>query len=305
VATVTATEVTRVAAAPDRRASGLYVGTVRHRRHRPTPNAFRYRTYHALLDVDELHALDREVAWFGYNRWAITGFRDRDHLGPGDLPVREKLRRWLAGQGVELPAGPVRVLANLRVLGHVFDPVSWWFCHDVDGRLALVVAEVRNTFGESHCYLLDELRRGDDGLLRADATKRFHVSPFLPIDGLTYAFAFAPPAADPAGIDDRVVAHIDVDDPQGRILDATQTGRRAPFTTASLRRVLLRNPLLPLRTVVLIHAQAVRLWWRRVPFHRKPVAPRDGHDHREREAIAIPHTGDDERVAPTPGAEQP
>jgi uncharacterized protein len=305
VATVTAIETTRAAAAPDRRASGLYVGTVRHRRHRPTPNAFRYRTYHALLDVDELPALDREVAGFGYNRRAIAGFRDRDHLGPSDLPVREKLRRWLAGQGIELPAGPVRVLANLRVLGHVFDPVSWWFCHDAEGWLVLVVAEVRNTFGESHCYLLDQLRRGDDGLLRADAPKRFHVSPFLPIDGLTYAFAFAPPAADPTGMDDQVVVHIDVDDPRGRIFDATQTGRRAPFTTASLRRVLLGNPLLPLRTVLLIHAQAVRLWWRRVPFHRKPAAPRDGYHHIEREAHAIPPMGDHARVAPTPGAEQP
>jgi uncharacterized protein len=304
VAAVTASEVSRVAVAPDHRASGLYVGTVRHRRHRPTATAFRYRTYHALLDVDELPALDREVAWFGYNRRAVAGFRDRDHLGPSDLPVREKLRRWLAGQGVELPTGPVRVLANLRVLGHVFDPVSWWFCHDADGGLALVVAEVRNTFGESHCYLLDELTRGDDGLLRADAAKRFHVSPFLPIDGLTYAFAFAPPAVDPVGDDDQVVVHIDVDDPQGRIFDATQTGRRAPFTTASLRRVLLRNPLLPLRTVLLIHAQAVRLWWRRVPFHRKPAAPRDGYDHIEPEAIAIPRARDDERVAATPGAEQ-
>lgn len=252
-------------------ASGLYVGSVRHRRHRPTRTAFRYRTYHALLDVDELPGLDRTVRGFGYNRRAPLGFRDRDHLGPADRPVRDKLHDELAALGVALPAGPVRVLTNLRVAGHVFDPVSWWFCHEPDGRLAFVVAEVHNTFGETHCYLLDDLR-SEGPLVCASSVKRFHVSPFLPIDGLRYRFAFAPPTGRD---DDRVVAHIDVDDADGRIFDATQTGRRVALTTSMLWRQVALNPLLPLRTVVLINLQALRLWWRRVPVHRKPAPPVD------------------------------
>lgn len=248
-------------------ASALFVGSVRHRRHRPRDHAFRYRTYHALLDVDELPVLDRTVPGFGYRRAAVTTFHDVDHFGPLDLPVREKLRRWLAEHGVVLPAGPVRVLTNLRVLGHVFNPVSWWFCHAPDGRLALIVAEVNNTFGESHSYLLHDLERDGD-VVRARAAKVFHVSPFLPIDGLAYRFTFVLRP-------DRITVHMDVDGPEGRVFDATQDGRRRPLS--DVRRVLVTHPLTTLHTVAAIHWQAVKLWRKRVRFYRKPTPPPDGY----------------------------
>jgi len=247
-------------------ASALYVGWTRHRRSTPVERSFRYRTFHALLDLDELPALEREVSGFAYRHPAPVRFRDRDHLGAGDTPVKAKLARWLRAQGHELPDGPVRVLANLRVLGHVFDPVSWWFCHHADGSLALVVAEVRNTFGESYWYLLDDLEDHSGGVVRARAPKRFHVSPFLPIEGLTYDFTFVLRP-------ERLVAHIDVRRDDVLVFDATQTGRRRPFTSRSLLGVLVANPVLPLRTVLLIHLQALRLLARRVGFHRKPEPP--------------------------------
>jgi uncharacterized protein len=250
-------------------ASALYVGSVRHRRHRPAVNAFRYRTYHVLIDLDDLGRLDREVRGLTYNRPGPTSFWDRDHLGPADLPAREKLARWLAGEGVALPAGPVRLLTNLRVLGYVFNPVSWWFCHHPDGRLALVVAEVNNTFGDAHCYLLDDLEHRPDGTVRARTDKVLHVSPFLPIDGLGYRFTFVVP-------DDRALVHMDVEDADGTVLDATQDGRRIALTSGTLARTLVTHPLVTLRTIVLIHRQALRLWRKRVRFHRRPRHPADG-----------------------------
>ncbi|MEX2551129.1 MAG: DUF1365 domain-containing protein [Nitriliruptoraceae bacterium] len=269
------------------RASGLYVGWVRHRRDAEVARTFRYRTFHALLDVDELPSLEREVRGFGYRRTAPVRFQDRDHLGTADLPVRAKLAHWLAEQGTELPDGPVRVLANLRVLGHVFDPVSWWFCHRADGSIALVVAEVRNTFGESYWYLLDELTEAPGGLVHAAAAKRLHVSPFLPVDGLTYRFSFVLRP-------DRLVAHIEVRDGDHVVFDATQTGSRRPFTTATLWRTLARYPLQPLRTVLLIHLQALRLALRRVTFHRKPSPP-PGAVATRRPARPIPTRDDHEQ----------
>jgi uncharacterized protein len=250
-------------------ASALYVGSVRHRRQRPVVNAFRYRAYHVLLDLDELPRLDREVRGFAFNRAGPTSFWDRDHLGPADVPARQKLARWLAGEGVALPAGPVRVLTNLRVLGYVFNPVSWWFCHHPDGRLAFVVAEVNNTFGDAHCYLLDDLEHRPDGTVRARADKVFHVSPFLPIEGLGYRFTFVVPGP-------RALAHMDVEDADGTVLDATQDGRRVALTTRTLTRTLVTHPLVTLRTIVLIHRQALRLWRKRVTFHRRPVPPPHG-----------------------------
>jgi uncharacterized protein len=259
------------------RRSALYVGAVAHRRYEPRPNAFRYGLYWTLLDVDELATLDREVVGFGYRRRALTSFHDTDHLGSADVPVRLKLARWLADRGVTLPPGRVEVLTSLRVLGHVFNPVSWWFCHDEDDRLVLVVAEVNNTFGDAHAYLLDDLERLPDGTVRATAPKAFHVSPFLPVDDLVYGFRLHPPGEQVViTMDVEAVAHEATGVHDRRVLTATQEGRRVPLTGPNLVRTLLRFPLVTLRTVYLIHRQALRLWRLRTPFHRRPVAPDDG-----------------------------
>lgn len=277
--------------------SALYVGTVSHRRHRPRVNAFRYGAYWCLIDVDELPALDREVRGFGYRRWAVASFHDTDHFGPADVPVRVKLARWLADRGIDLPAGRVEVLTSLRVLGHVFNPVSWWFCHDEDGALVLVVAEVANTFGESHSYVLDRLEHRPDGSVHAAATKVFHVSPFLAVDGHTYRFRFLPPGERVRiGMAVRQASPPGTDGTDELVLTATQGGRRVPLTAPHLARTLLRYPLVTLRTVLLIHLQAVRLWRLRTPFFRKPMAPDDGYrdlgvarpDERGAGAIRLP-----------------
>jgi len=250
-------------------ASALYIGHVSHRRRRPREHAFRVSTYHVLIDVDELDVLEERLVLFGHRRRAVTRFDDRDHFGPVDRPVRDKVGDWLAAQGRRLPEGPLRVLTNLRVFGHVFNPVSWWFAHDRDGRLELVLAEVNNTFGESHVYVLDVgSDRGGD-VVRAGADKVFHVSPFLPVTGLSYRFSVLPPG-------ERVLVHMGVDDDEGRIFDATQDGRRVELDARSLRRALVRYPLVPLVTLLLIHGHALRLWLKRVPFHRKPIPPDDG-----------------------------
>lgn len=269
--------------------SALYVGDVRHRRRRPTRNAFRYRVYHVLIDVDELPRLDREIGGFGYRRAALTSFHDRDHFGPADVPVRTKLARWLADRGTALPAGRLEVVTNLRVVGHVFNPVSWWFAHHPDGRLGLVVAEVNNTFGDAHAYVLDAVEADADGLVRADADKVFHVSPFLDIADHRYGFVLRPPTTARRS---RFLAHMDVADADGKLFDATQDERRVALTTGNLRRALRRHPLVTLHTVVRIHAQALRLWRRRTPFFRRPTPPDDGfHD------LARPRTAD---LAPAP-----
>lgn len=252
-----------------RRRSALYVGTLRHRRLRPSAHAFSYGVYHALFDLDELGELDRGVAGFGHNRPAVASLWDRDHLGPEELPLRIKLARWLEAQGRALPPGPVHLLTSPRVLGHVFNPVSWFLCHDREGELALVVAEVSNTFGETYCYLLDDLESVGGGAVRARSEKRFHVSPFMDIPEHAYRFTISPPA-------DRVAIAMDVLDGDGKLFDASLVERRRSFDTRTLWTVLLRYPLLPLVTVLRIHRQAFTLWRKRVTFHRKPAPPANG-----------------------------
>jgi uncharacterized protein len=195
------------------------------------------------------------------------------------------------------------VLTNLRVLGHVFNPVSWWFCHDADGSLALIVAEVDNTFGESHGYLLDELEPRADGTVRARTPKVFHVSPFLDVAGHTYDLVFVPPA-------ERVLVRMDVREGAGPlgegelVLTATQDARRVPLTGVTLGRTLLRYPLVTLRTVYLIHRQALRLWRLRTPFFRKPVPPDDGYADLGA-ARSVPASGPHATATPAPVVAEP
>ena len=249
--------------------SGLYLGTVRHRRLSPRANAFRYGVYQLLLDLSELPALDRTIRFFGYNRPGLVSFHDRDHMGSTGEPVRDKLARWLHGQGRELGDSRVMLLTNPRVLGYVFNPVSYFFCLDREGGLRFTVAEVFNTFGEVYCYLLDGTESAGGRAVRSRVDKRFHVSPFMRIEGVRYEWIVTPP-------DDRLTIHIDEFEAGEKYFDATLNLMRRPLTTANLGRALLRYPHLTARTIYLIHWQAAKLWTKRVPFVRKPAPPDNG-----------------------------
>lgn len=247
-------------------APALLVGRTRHRRHKPKPRTFALQTFSALLDVDNLDVLDKQVAGFGVDRFNLTGFCVRDHLDSTATPLRKKLAGVLANHDVTLPNGRVLLLANVKNFGYVFDPVSWWFCFHPDDTLAFIVAEVHNTFGEQHLYLLDTFTDSGNGQLKASATKVFHVSPFLPIAPLHYTFTFRITR-------ENMACHIDVDDPDGRVFDATQHGRLIPFTTRTLWHTLFTHPLMAFRTIVRIHREAVVLFARRLTFYRKPAPP--------------------------------
>jgi DUF1365 family protein len=248
--------------------SALYVGTVRHRRSEPAAHEFRYRTYQVLLDLDDVEALARRIPWLGYNGPGLTSFHDTDHLGPRRARVREKLAGWLAGRGVDPDDGRVLLLTNLRVLGHVFNPVSYYYCLRPDGSLRRVVAEVNNTFGDTLCYLLDDLRpRGR--LFTASSRKRLHVSPFIGMEEIAYEWTLSSP-------DRRLTVHIDETREGRKFFDATLQMERRPLTASSLARIMLRHPLTPLHTVARIHWQALALWWKGVPVHRRPSPPENG-----------------------------
>ncbi len=235
--------------------SALYVGTVMHARRSPHDHVFRYPVYMALLDLDELPLLDRRLRLFGWNRRAVTSFHDADHIDVHEV---------LAAHGVDLgDGGSIQVLTNLRVLGYVFNPVSFWWCRRGDGSLACIVAEVNNTFGERHSYvLLPAEGTGAGGRVVFETDKRLHVSPFMPMDQ-SYTWWFSEPGG-------RLSVRMDVHEAGSRDFHATLTARRLPLTAASLRSVLVRYPLMPARVLGRIHWQALRLWLKRTRFYRKP-----------------------------------
>lgn len=236
-------------------APGLYVGTLRHRRHQPVAHTFRYPVCMALLDVDRIADLMRVSRLVGYNRWRWASFDDRDHLGNPALPLRARVLADAAAHGVTPADGPMFVLTHLRYAGYSFNPVSFYYLFDADGRLAHVMAEVHNTFGGTHNYWLAPQASGRTH--RAAAAKAFYVSPFMPVD-LDYGFTLTDPG-------ERLSVHMDARRGATHLFDATLSLERRPWTAAEIRRQLLRFPAAALKVTAAIHWQAARLWWKGVP----------------------------------------
>jgi DUF1365 family protein len=236
--------------------SGLFVGTLRHRRFTPVPHAFTYPLFMALLDIDRVPQLMRVSRVTSHNRWNWASFDDRDHLGDPARSLRERLAIDASREGIDLPDGPIFLLTHLRYLGYCFNPVSFFYCFDAANRLRIVLAEVNNTFGGSHNYWL----RPDPALrtFRSAAAKSLYVSPFMPVD-LEYTFAFTPPA-------DRVVAHMETLEAGSVCFDATLSLERRPWNAAEIRRALFRYPMMTANVVAAIHWQALKLWWKGVPL---------------------------------------
>jgi DUF1365 family protein len=242
----------------------IATGVVRHRRLRPVDNAFEYRTYFLMLPMRRLR--DEPCAALARNRFGLLAFHDRDH-GDGRGDALSWLEDLLQSEGIADADGEVWLQTYPRVLGYVFKPVSFWHCERADGSLAAIVAEVNNTFGERHCYLLagDQLAYGKD--LRA--RKVFHVSPFSQIVG-AYRFRFMR-SASPDG--ERCVARIDHEDAEGALLQTSLSGRLAPLTPASARAAFFGLPMMSFGVIARIHWQALRVWAKRVPYVKKPAPP--------------------------------
>ncbi|MCW5635945.1 MAG: DUF1365 domain-containing protein [Rubrivivax sp.] len=244
--------------------AALLVGTVRHTRLRPLVHAFAYPTFCLLLPMRRW-SHEPAALPLARNRAAWMSFHDRDH-GEGGGDAMAWLDRLLAAHGVHDADGEAWLLTYPRVLGRVFKPVSFWFCHRADGRLRAIVAEVNNTFGERHCYLLDGSAGQPVSWGRTlEAAKVLHVSPFIPVQG-GYRFRFARTA-------ERLVARVEHVDAEGPLLLTSIAGRLHPLDAGAKRAVLARMPLLGLGVVARIHWQALKLWLRGVPVHPKPAAP--------------------------------
>ena len=252
----------------------LCFGSVRHERLRPAPNHFSYGVYFLRLPLRTLaqtpaHPGAPAMRLFSRNRFNLLAFHDRDH-GDGRTPLLSWIDDLLQSQGIADATGEVWLQAFPRVLGYVFNPVSFWFCHRSDGALRAILCEVRNTFGEKHCYLLDTGGAMPYGV-ELTAAKIFHVSPFCAIEG-GYRFRFMRSAAT-ADRPERTVARIDHDDARGPLLQTSVNGSARALTDRQTLRAFLGYPLMTFGVIARIHFQALRLWLKRVPFHSKPAPP--------------------------------
>jgi len=247
----------------------LFFGQVMHRRVRPVANRFVYPVCFCVLPLARVE--QSSSALFAVNRWNLFSFHFADHGardGSHPLPwIQGLLQR--GGIGAD---GEIWLQCFPRLLGFVFNPISLWFCHDRDGQLLAVLAEVNNTFGERHNYLLANtdgrpIRDGET----LEQRKVFHVSPFMDVAG-HYRFRFHWRCGSD-GIATWRLARIDHGDEGGDLLHTAISGQAETLTSGPLIKAFLRFPLLTLGVVWRIHWQALRLWVKRVPLFRKPEPP--------------------------------
>jgi uncharacterized protein len=245
-------------------ASAIYVARVMHRRAFPVKHRFTYGAWYLLVDLEELPELDRRIPGFGYERPAPVSFHARDH-GPRD---GSDLRTWIDARlreaGIDLRGGAVRILCLPRIFGYVFNPLSVWFCHDVDGALRAILYEVSNTFGEWHHYLVP-VAGGDPASMSARFAKELFVSPFTDMASV-YDFRTRVP-------DERIAVSVRQRSAGGQVLVATLTGRRRAVSGRGLAWVLARYPWVTANVTLRIHLQALRLRVKGAPYRRRGRRP--------------------------------
>ena len=233
------------------RLPALVVGYVSHRRPAPLRHAFRHRVYQWLVDLDSLPRYPWPLRSF-------ARFGSDDHLGDPGLPIKRNVENYLAINGIRLGAqGRVLMLASARILGHVFNPLSVFWCYDSTGRLACAVAEVHNTYGERHAYLV---RPDEAGV--AETGKVFHVSPFFDVSG-TYELRFTLTP-------DLIATNVTLRREGTVSFSATFRGRPEPATGRNLARLLIRQPLMTQRVSALIRVHGSWLWLRGLPVRAHP-----------------------------------
>lgn len=227
-------------------------------------HAFVYPLFFVALPLSQLDTAGN--AWFGVERMRPASLRFRDHGARDGSPPEPWIRQLLAAEGITAADGEIVLQTFPRLFGFVFNPVSFWFCHDRAGELRAVLAEVNNTFGDRHNYLVAHADQRPIGATdRIAARKLFHVSPFFPVAG-DYRFRF-----DVAGEHRRVDIDYWLDGE--RVLATTLAGQAQPLDARSMRRALLRQPWLTFAVVWRIHWQALRLLVKRAVFHTRPQPP--------------------------------
>ncbi|TPW33264.1 DUF1365 domain-containing protein [Martelella alba] len=243
--------------------SAIYRGEVVHIRHRPKAHRFRYRVFSLLVDLDELPELSNRLRLFSHNRFSLFSIHDRDHGKLDGSNLRHWAEAHLKRAGIDLGGGRIAMLCYPRILGHVFNPLTVFYCYGETGSLIAILYEVCNTFHERFTYVIP-VTAGDE-TVRQSIRKQFYVSPFIPMD-CDYHFGLTRPGA-------AIAVRINETDDEGPLLYAAFQGKRRNVTDRELLRAMLAYPLMSAKIVASIHFEALRLLTKGLGIFRHEPAP--------------------------------
>jgi len=241
--------------------SSIYIGSVIHKRFKPKFHFFKYKVFSILFDLSEINSLDRSLKIFSYNKFNIVSFHDVDH-GPRD---GTSLKRWviknLTNHKINTEEIRIKLLCYPRIFGYVFNPLSVFFIYNKYSELISILYEVKNTFGEQHTYIFKTNK--NTNFIKSTCKKKFHVSPFIEMN-CTYFFKTLKPS-------NKISLIIDQYDDEGKLLYASQDGKRIDLNNKNLILSYLRHPLMTFKIIGAIHFEAFKLWIKGIKFVKKKL----------------------------------
>jgi len=241
--------------------SCIYSGNVIHKRFKPKEHFFKYKVFSLLIDLSELNELDNKLKFFSLNKFNLISFYEKDHGERDGSSLFSWVKINLKINNISTENIKIKLLCYPRILGYVFNPLSIFFIYDKNEDLISILYEVKNTFGEQHTYLFK--LEGENKLIQNNCSKKFHVSPFIEMD-CNYFFKILNPGENLSVI-------IDQHDKEGKILFASQDGKRSDLTTKNLINSYLKHPLMTFKIISAIHFEAFKLWIKGIKFVKKKL----------------------------------
>ena len=241
--------------------SSIYNGTVIHKRFKPKTHYFKYKVFSLLLDLSELEHLSKKIKFFSHNKFNLVSFYEKDHGNRDGSSLISWVKKNLEENNINIEKVKIKLLCYPRILGYVFNPLSVFYIYSENEKLISILYEVKNTFGEQHTYIFKV--DNDQNLYQHNCSKKFHVSPFIEMN-CKYFFKTQLP-------DEKISVIIDQHDNEGKILYASQDGKRSNFTSKELLKSYINHPLMTFKIILAIHFEAFKLWSKGIKFIKKKI----------------------------------
>ena len=245
--------------------SSIYNGTVIHKRFKPKKHYFKYSVFSLLIDLSDLNNLNKNISFFSYNRFNLISFFDKDHGQRDGSSLTEWVKKNLEENNIFSKDIRIKLLCYPRIFGYVFNPLSIFFVYNQNDKLISILYEVKNTFGEQHTYVFKV--DNENKLIQNNCTKKFHVSPFIEMN-CKYFFRILNP-------NEKLSVIIDQYDQDGKILFASQDGKKAELNSSQLLKSYLKHPLMTIKIISAIHFEAFKLWMKGIKIIKKKIKMRN------------------------------
>ena len=240
--------------------SAIYNGQVIHKRFKPKVHYFKYKVFSLLIDLSELEILEKKVNFFSYNKFNLISFYDKDHGDRDGSSLISWVKKNLEKDNIQTNDIKIKILCYPRIFGFVFNPLSVFYVYNLENQLISILYEVKNTFGEQHTYIF---KTSDSKTIINNCSKKFHVSPFIEME-CHYYFRVLKPT-------DKISIIIDQSDKEGKLLYASQDGKRKELNNKNLIISYIFHPLMTFKVIAAIHYEAFKLWLKGIKFVKKKI----------------------------------